>query len=282
MPSRRKLKFDEIGYWSEIKLDILKEYAHAYSTILSSRGQARFHHVYVDAFAGAGVHVSKARREFVPGSPLNALLVKPPFKQYYFIDLDGRKVEFLKRAVGDRPDVRVYRGDCNDLLLREVFPNVRYEDYRRALCVLDPYGLHLRWEVIRTAGQMRTIDLFLNFPVMDINRNALWRHPEQVGESGLQRMNAFWGDDSWREVAYKAEPTLFGDVDVRTEPAEVPEAFRKRLRQVAGFQHVAQPLPMRNSVGAIVYYLFFASQNRTALTVAEYLLRKYERRGGRP
>ncbi len=282
MTSRRELKFDEIGYWSEIKLDILREYARKYSTIFSSKRQARFQHVYVDAFAGAGLHLSKATREFVPGSPLNALLVEPPFKEYYFIDLDGRKVEFLKRTVGDRPNVHIYHGDCNDLLLREVFPKVRYEDYRRGLCVLDPYGLHLNWKVIRTAGQLRTIDLFLNFPVMDINRNALWRRPEQLGEVSLQRMNAFWGDDSWRQAAYTPEPTLFGDVDVRTEPAAVPEAFRKRLRQVAGFRHVPQPLPMRNSVGAIVYYLFFASHSSAGRRVAEYLLRKYEHHGARP
>ena len=29
--------FDEIGYWSEIKLDIVREYAVAYSTILSAQ-----------------------------------------------------------------------------------------------------------------------------------------------------------------------------------------------------------------------------------------------------
>ena len=29
------LCFDEIGYWSEIKLDIVKDYAQAYATILA-------------------------------------------------------------------------------------------------------------------------------------------------------------------------------------------------------------------------------------------------------
>ena len=56
---RRKLKLDEIGYWSEIKLDIIREYAKAYSTILAAQEKPRFHHVYIDAFAGAGVHLSK-------------------------------------------------------------------------------------------------------------------------------------------------------------------------------------------------------------------------------
>jgi len=29
--------FDEIGYWSEIKLEILRKYAPAYTTILSNK-----------------------------------------------------------------------------------------------------------------------------------------------------------------------------------------------------------------------------------------------------
>jgi hypothetical protein len=32
-----QLKFDDIGYWTEVKLEILAKYAGAYSTILSSQ-----------------------------------------------------------------------------------------------------------------------------------------------------------------------------------------------------------------------------------------------------
>ena len=46
-------------------------------TILSARTTASFSHVYIDAFAGSGQHVSRATGEFVPGSPLNALAVEP-------------------------------------------------------------------------------------------------------------------------------------------------------------------------------------------------------------
>ena len=34
---RKRLKLDEIGDWSELKLDILKKYAGAYCTILKAR-----------------------------------------------------------------------------------------------------------------------------------------------------------------------------------------------------------------------------------------------------
>lgn len=73
--------FDEIGYWTEVKLDIVKEYATAYSRILSVQKSPCLTHVYIDAFAGPGTHISKTTREFIPGSPLNALLIEPQFCQ---------------------------------------------------------------------------------------------------------------------------------------------------------------------------------------------------------
>lgn len=66
----RALRFDEIGYWSEIKLDIVKDYAQAYATILAAK---KLHFAYIDAFAGAGIHLARSSKQLVPGSPLNAL-----------------------------------------------------------------------------------------------------------------------------------------------------------------------------------------------------------------
>jgi hypothetical protein len=45
----QSLRYDEIGYWSEIKLDIIKEYASAYSRIMSSQTSPQFYHLYIDA-----------------------------------------------------------------------------------------------------------------------------------------------------------------------------------------------------------------------------------------
>jgi three-Cys-motif partner protein len=271
-------QFDRIGYWSEIKLEILKEYAAAYSRILAAQKNPSLYHVYIDAFAGAGVHLTKATEGFVPGSPLNALNVRPPFRKYHLIDIDREKVDSLRGLVGDRDDVVIHEGDCNEILLEKVFPDVKYEDYRRGLCTLDPYGLDLDWNVMSTAGRMKTLDTFLNFPVMDINRNVLWRNPEKVDASQVTRMNAFWGDDSWKEIAYRTDTTLFNEPEKQSNEV-VAEAFRIRLKQVAGFARVPKPLPMRNSRGAIVYYLFFASQKDTAEHIVLDIFKKYEKRG---
>lgn len=276
---RAKLKLDEVGYWSEIKLDIIRDYAAAYSRILTGQTRLRLHHVYIDAFAGAGVHLSKATGEEVAGSPLIAAQTHPPFREYHFIDLDGHKAGNLRKLFAGRSEIHVHQGDCNDVMLREVLPNIRYENYRRGLCLLDPYGLHLNWEVIREAGRLRSIDMFLNFPIADMNRNVFWRNPEGVAESDVQRMSAFWGDDSWRKAAYKTVPTLFEPVDEKQANKAIADAFRARLRDVAGFRNVPEPIPMRNTKGAVVYYLFFASQKAVAAEIIKDIFVKYRDRG---
>lgn len=122
--------------------------------------------------------------------------MKPPFREYHLIDIQNEKAENLKKLIGTRRDVYVYSGDCNTILLETVFPRVRYEDYRRRLCILDPYKLDLIWTVMLTDGHMRSLDIFLNFPVEDINRSVLWRDPQRVSASQAARMTAFWGDES--------------------------------------------------------------------------------------
>ena len=193
---------DEIGPWSEVKLDIVREYAQAYSQIISAQKKPRLHHVYIDAFAGAGVHKSRSTKEFVSGSPLNALNVSPAFSEYHFIDINQTRVGALQQVAQRRTNVFVYEGDCNQVLLSEVFPKVLYEDFRRGLCLLDPYGLHLDWEVIYTAGQMKSVEIFLNFPIMDMNMNVLKHNPETVPPVQAERMTRYWGDESWKSAAY--------------------------------------------------------------------------------
>lgn len=271
------LVFDEVGEWSEIKLDIIRQYALKYSVILSNK---RFHYVYIDAFAGSGKHISRTTGDTVPGSPEIALNIIPPFQEYYFIDIDGAKVAELKKKVAERPEAHVLEGDCNSKLLTDVFPKVMYEDFRRGLCLLDPYGLDLDWKVIESAGQMGTIDMILNFPIMDMNRNVLWSNPEGVDPTDILRMNTYWGDESWKKVAYRPTPNLFGEVvGIKENNRTIAAAFRKRLKEVAEFKYVPQPIPMRNSTGATVYYLFFASQNKTAEKIATYIFDKYRNRG---
>lgn len=268
------LKYDRIGIWSIIKLEIIQKYAQAYSEILSKQREVNLHHVYIDAFAGPGKHRSRETGEFVRGSPQIALEINPPFKEYHFVDIDSDRANELLLLTAQRPEAHVHHGDCNEVLLTKVFPKVNFKNFRRGLCLLDPYGLHLKWEVIKTAGQMKSIEMFLNFPIADMNRNVLWRNPESVPSVNIQRMNDYWGDESWKEIAYNTQNNLFG-WKFKQDNQTIASAFRERLHEVAGFKHVSKPLPMRNSTRAIVYYLFFASQKPVADHIVSDIFDKY-------
>jgi three-Cys-motif partner protein len=274
--------YDLIGPWTEVKLDILREYAAPYSSILTKNG---FHHLYIDAFAAGGSHISRTTRETVQGSTRIALSTTPPFDEYHFIDEDPARVDQLRRYVADRTDVHIHFGDCNEILIRDVFPLVQYKDHRRALCLLDPYNIDLSWDLIATAGRMQSIEIFVNFMVMDMNMNVLLRDPAKAQAQDIARMDRFWGDHSWREVAYEVsrQGNLFSEAEqVKVEDAneKIAEAYRKRLLDVAGFSYAPRPLRFVNSLGRTIYYLFFASPNKTGQKIVEDIFEKYRKKQG--
>jgi three-Cys-motif partner protein len=270
------LKFDKIGVWSELKLDIVEQYGAAYTkTFNKSPNLKKF---YIDAFSGPGTHISKRTGQPVEGSPSRALKVKPPFDHFYFIDLEADKTAYLKELCAGRSNVTIKTGDATQLLTQEVLPPIKFEKFNRALCLLDPYGLDLDWQAMEMAGKSRAVDMFLNFPVMDMNRNAIWHDPENVPPDGIDRMNRFWGDNSWRGAAYRDHPQLklFSPPDkVKQKNETIVAAFGERLKKVAGFSFVADPLPMRNSKKAVVYYLMLASQKSVAKNIIEGIFHKY-------
>ncbi len=109
------------------KLEIVRDYGKEYSRILAK--QELLSHAYIDAFTGPGVHVLRTTGEMVVGSPVNALEIRPPFADYYFINTDGDKVGALRRLAGGPPRVHIFQGDCNELLPENVYPHVRCENY---------------------------------------------------------------------------------------------------------------------------------------------------------
>ncbi|KJU86022.1 hypothetical protein MBAV_001790 [Candidatus Magnetobacterium bavaricum] len=264
------MKLDKIGLWSEIKLDIIKKYAIAYVNIMKTQSRWCKGFVYIDAFAGAGKHISKHTGKMVSGSPLNALEVNPPFTEYHFIDLDKERADVFKDIEKENPNVHAYCGDCNEILVNDIFPNLPYESFKRALCLLDPYGLHLKWETIKFAAEIKTIDLFINFPTMDINRNILRRDLSKVKPDDIERMNAFWGSEDWKSLMYIEMKTLFGDTqETRIKDYQVlADNFCERLKQ-GGFDYVAKPLLMRNKINGPLYHLCFATQNAAAKNIVK-------------
>jgi three-Cys-motif partner protein len=277
-------EYDEIGIWSEVKLAIIKEYLPAYTRIMDATRRnsiPRLHWIYVDGYAGPGYHLPRTTGNKIEGSPLIALGTNPPFSEYHFIDKNETRATGLKQLAGDRADVFTYPKECDQVLLKEVFPRTRYEDYGRAVCVLDPYNMDLSWEVLQTAGKMGSIELFVNLMIMDINRNALTRDPAKAREEKVQQMTRTWGDDTWLDVGYDRNEDLFGEVHTtKVSNSRFAEAFRQRLINVAGFKYVPKPMPMKNSTNAVIYYLYFAGHKTAASNIVTSIFNKYRERQG--
>jgi three-Cys-motif partner protein len=278
------VEYDEIGIWSEVKLAIIKEYASAYARIMESKRReeiSRLSWIYIDAYAGPGYHLSKTTGDLVEGSPLIALNTDPPFREYHFIDTEPERSALLRRYAGERKDVFTYSEDCNQVLLKRVFPRAQFKDYRRALCLLDPYNIDLTWEVIEAAGKARSIEIFMNFMIMDINRNALPKNPDKAVASKVAQMTRLWGDETWLDAGYDQIQTLFDySVPVKVSNERFAEAFRERLEKKAGFKYVPKPMPMKTRTDSVIYYLYFASQKEAGMDIVNDIFSKYRLKQG--
>jgi three-Cys-motif partner protein len=92
-------------------------------------------------------------------------------------------------------------------------------------------------------------------------------------------MNRFWGDDSWQDAAYNPDNNMF-HLDIK-EPGNRPilAAFLNRLQTVAGFNFVSTPLAMKNTHNSVIYYLCFASHNKTAGRIVDGIFNARRKRG---
>ncbi len=277
------LEHDEIGIWSEVKLAIIKEYASTYTKIMDAQRRERIPSLrwfYIDGYAGSAHHFLKTSGDLVEGSPLIALNTTPPFHEYHFIDSDTGRAAELRKEAGDRPDVFTYSEDCNTVLLSKVFPRADYGQYKRALCLLDPYNIDLTWQVIETAGKARSVEIFMNFMIMDINRNAMRRDPEKSVVVKMEQMTRLWGDETWKDAGYDQVQTLFEPVPQKVSNERFAEAFRQRLQKKAGFKFVPPPMPMKTKNNSVIYYLYFASQKEAGMDIVNDIFNKYRNQQG--
>jgi hypothetical protein len=83
-----------------------------------------------------------------------------------------------------------------------------------------------------------------------------------------------WGDDSWKAGLFSTDGNLFRDLE-KVDNWTVAKAFQKRLHDVAGFAYIPEPVPMKNSKNAVLYFWFFASQNSTGAKIAKDIFKHY-------
>jgi three-Cys-motif partner protein len=169
----------------------------------------------MDAFAGTGRPLARDAERYINGSPRVALTIQHPFHSYTFIEKTPWRVQRLRGLVDEFPDrdIRIREGDCNHIITTEITPRIRYERFSRGLIFLDPFGMDAEWSTIEQIAETRALEIFMNFPVMALNRTALPNDPNALTEAQIEQMNRFWGSTEWRGDIYEEIPTLFGPIE---------------------------------------------------------------------
>lgn len=281
------------GSWTEEKLGLLKEYLDAYQTALKFQ---HFKKLYIDAFAGTGFRTGKLARnqpdlgfpefsQLAKGSAVVALEVTPSFDEYVFIERSRRRLSQLKRNLREKYPARVgamrfRRGDANQEI-QKVCETTNWRD-TRAVLFLDPYGMQVEWETLRTIAETKRIDTWLLFPVgMGVDR--LLPKNGQIPLEWQRALDRMLGEKDWRTYFYKFDiaKNLFGETErMPIRQADFPrieQYFLSRLRSI--FPAVGnQGFPLSNSKGYLMYLLCFACSNpspaarKAALAIANHLL----------
>jgi len=284
------------GDWSADKLERVRKYLGAYTTILS---KYPYRIAYIDAFAGTGYQILKsderadqllfpelAEQEpqtFLVGSARMALQVRPRFTKYIFVEQDHNRFAELEKLKTDFPDMAqdiiMVQADCN-AYLQDVCLNYNWKK-NRAVLFLDPFGMQVQWETIKAIASTEAIDLWVLFP-LGVAVNRLLRRDAHIGDKWRQRLDDLFGTPDWYDQFYqrRTRQTLFGE-ETTTEKVgnfdAIGHFFINRLKTVfAGV--VEKPLFLRNSRNNPLYMLCFAAGNNrgasTAIKIASDILGK--------
>lgn len=271
-------KVDKIGKWSEEKLNLLGKYLNSYTNIMKGQAWCKNGYYYIDAFAGTGKPKSKDEERYIDGSPLAALKIEHPFRSYIFIEQERwriKKLEKLKEEFNNI-DIEIKEGDCNRIISKDIVTKIRYENFNRGIIFLDPFGMDIEWSTIENIANTRALEIFINFPVMAINRSILINNPDKLTKDKIGQMNKFWGSPDWMSDIYKETSDLFGPrIEKASQTGEsLGNLFKNRLKEV--FPEVTFPLVMKNSNNAPLYCLIFAGHNVTGKKIVENIFKGFE------
>ncbi|MGJ8651429.1 MAG: three-Cys-motif partner protein TcmP [Opitutaceae bacterium] len=269
------------GAWSDAKLIALSAYLEAYTHALKNKP---FKLAYIDAFAGAGLRDVKEAQEgwfndefieedkqYRHGSPLIALSNKPKFQTLIFIEKDAVSLNKLQEQIETLPeakerDIHFLQGDANTQLQALMKRNW---SGRRAVAFLDPFALEVNWDTIEHIAKTEAVDMWLLFPAMAVNR--MLPKSGKIPPQWTERLNRLFGTNDWQEIFYtKDQPDLFGDEQISKTPKVfelLSEYVTQRLKSVFAGTHKS-PLILRNSSGAPLFLLCFASGNPRGAPIA--------------
>lgn len=271
------------GNWTKTKIEILVDYAKAYLTIMNKHHYYKL--LYFDGFAGSGFIIkdTKTDVDVTVGAARRIIEINEPrpFDKYYFVEKDLKNFKLLEKNTKDQfPDKVIHTvfDDCNKKLLdmASFLKEPNNKNYR-ILAYIDPCGMQVEWNSISVLKGL-PIDMWVLVPTgMGVNR--LVKTNGDISEAWLERLELFLGLDKEKikKYFYKDVETLFPELTFKVKEQNASkrsaELYKKRLNEV--FDYVSKPYELRNSTGSIMYHLFFTSNNKSGIRIANDIVKKY-------
>jgi len=266
------------GPWTEVKLDVLKQYLNMYTNALSNQ---KFNLLYIDACAGTGQRSEK--REALPllgtemksidldGSARIAIKTSPKFDKYLFIEKNKKRFQVLEKIKNENPDIdiTVENGDAN-MILQKLMGSSRWSTRKiRGVIFLDPYGLEIDWKTMLAIASTQSLDVWFLFSISGVVRQASKDHTK-MEDYKKDRLNRLFGTGDWQEAFYKKRtiPGLFEVIESHRREADVQQIESwVKMRLETCFSYVEAPLRLPFS-GPQLYSLFFCVSNSSGKAIA--------------
>ncbi|MBI2841792.1 MAG: three-Cys-motif partner protein TcmP [Armatimonadetes bacterium] len=282
------------GDWTKEKLERVQKYLVAYRKVTKNQP---FQTIYIDAFAGMGYccprqsaegpmltipgFAEAETQEFLKGSVRLALEVEPPFSGYIFIEKDSTNCAELSKLKQEFPDkqISIINEDANRYV-KHLCSGTNWRS-RRAVMFLDPYGMQVSWDTVKSISETGAIDMWYLFP-LGVAVSRLLKTDGVVEEPEAKRLDDVFGTKEWQDAFYelRMERNLFGERASLQKTATFDSISRfliDRLETI--FPGVAKnPLPLFSSKNVPLYLLCFAAANergaRIAIKIAQHILRR--------
>jgi three-Cys-motif partner protein len=266
------------GNWTEIKMEIIVNYAKAYLAIMNKQEWAKT--IYFDGFAGSGYIETENEIDEIKGTSLRILELNDPrpFDIYYFVELNEKNKNELNKSIQELhfgKNAHVVQSDCNQKL--ESLANfMSINKSYRALVFIDPYGMTIKWDSILKLKDLG-IDLWILVPT-GIGVNRLLVNDGKISDAWMNKLVAFLGisKNEIESTFYKKSSiqTLFGEEikvekDIKTIQ-KISEIYSSKLNEV--FKYISNPFIMKNSTNSIMYHFMMATNNPTALKIANEII----------
>jgi len=275
------------GKWTEAKIEILIEYAKAYLNIMNIYAEKyKWKLLYFDGFAGSGF-ISKGKGEnqrIIVGAAKRILEIDNPrpFDEYYFVEKESQNAEELKSLVSQFKNKTTYavNKDCNEKItsMGKFLATTKGKKYR-VLAYIDPCGMQLNWNSLKTLKKYK-VDAWILVPTgMGVNR--LLKKDGKISNGWIERLEHFLGlnKDEILEYFYKETvvTTLFGEEEKTTKKQQAiiksAELYQQRLSEL--FEFVSNPYILKNKTNSIMFHFYMVSNNKNAVKIANQIIGKY-------